>query len=205
LERFGPTRRGGPVFRWLGEDLSLDLVNTVMLVREGGETVDLLAEEAQLQRWLELEGERLGAVGLAIDGQGITELFELREAVRNLFTARAEGERLPAASVTRLNAASAQEPHSPQLNIREDGVAEQSESAVTDVGGLLGATARAAIRLLSESRGAELHLCRAPSCGMFFLGHRRWCCAACGNRARAARHYRRHQVRPDPAPHRLST
>lgn len=164
-----------------------------MVVREGGETVDLLADEAQLQRWLDLEGERLGSVGLKIDGQGITDLIALREAVRDLLTAKVEGERLPAASVTRLNAASARDPHSPQLRIREDGVPEQSESAVTAVGGLLGATARAAIRLLSESRGAELHLCRAPSCGMFFLGHRRWCCAACGNRARAARHYRRHQ------------
>ena len=32
-------------------------------------------------------------------------------------------------------------------------------------------------------------------CGMFFVGARRWCCAACGNRARAARHYRRHAAR----------
>jgi hypothetical protein len=41
VERFGPTRRGGPVFRWLGEPLAIDLANTVMVVREG-QTVDLL-------------------------------------------------------------------------------------------------------------------------------------------------------------------
>ena len=29
VERFGPTRRGGPVFRWLGEPLAIDFANTV--------------------------------------------------------------------------------------------------------------------------------------------------------------------------------
>jgi GNAT superfamily N-acetyltransferase len=56
---------------------------------------------------------------------------------------------------------------------------------------LLGALARSAIAVLSEPPRERLQICRAPSCGMFFLGARRWCCAACGNRARAARHYRR--------------
>lgn len=54
MERFGPTRRGGPVFRWLGEPLAIDLANTVMVVREG-KTVDLLGSADELENWLELE------------------------------------------------------------------------------------------------------------------------------------------------------
>lgn len=191
MERFGPTRRGGPVFRWLGEDLSIDLANTVMVVREGGESVDLLADKTQMQRWLESERERHGIAELEFGAGDFTRLCELRDAVRDLFAASAEGGPLPGAALDCLNAVSAQDPCSPRLCIREDGVAEVRESSGTGIDRLLGMAARAAIRLLCEPERAELHLCRAPSCGMFFLGKRRWCCAACGNRARAARHYSR--------------
>lgn len=196
MERFGPTRRGGPVFRWLGEDLSIDLANTVMVIREGGEAVDLLADEMQMQRWLESERERLGGAELEFGAGDFTRLCELRDAVRDLFTASAAGEPLPAAALACVNSASVQNPCSLRLCIRADGAAEVREPPGAGVEGLLGASARSAIRLLGEPGGAELHLCTAPSCGMFFLGKRRWCCAACGNRARAARHYsRRHGVR----------
>jgi predicted RNA-binding Zn ribbon-like protein len=193
MERFGPTRRGGPVFRWLGEDLSIDLANTVMVVRKGGETIDLLAEEAQMQRWLESVRERLGGAVLDFGDGDFARLCEVRDAVRELFAASVEGEPLPAAALASVNAGSVRDPCSPRLCIREDGVREVREPAGTGVDGLLGASARAAIRLLGEPKGAELHLCTAPSCGMFFVGKRRWCCAACGNRARAARHYDRHR------------
>ena len=182
------------MFRWLGEDLSIDLANTVMVLREGGKAIDLLAEETHLRRWLDLEGERLGGVELEVDAADFTRLCDLRDAVRDLFAASAEGESLPSAALATVNAASGRDPYSPWLCIREDGGAEVLEPSVTGVDGLLGASARAAIRLLGEPAGAELHLCKAPSCGMFFLGKRRWCCAACGNRARAARHYSRQKV-----------
>jgi predicted RNA-binding Zn ribbon-like protein len=196
MERFGPTRRGGPVFRWLGEDLSIDLANTVMVVREGGETIDLLADEAQMRRWLAYEGERLGGAELDLGARGFARLCELRDAVRDLFAASAEDRPLPPEALACVNTASAQDPYSPRLCIREDGVPEVCESCGTGVDGLLGMLARAAIRLLGGPAGAELHLCKAPSCGMFYLGKRRWCCAACGNRARAARHYGRQHGRP---------
>jgi hypothetical protein len=49
VERLGPTRRGGPVFRCLGEPLAIDLANTIMVVREG-EQVHMLADENDLRR-----------------------------------------------------------------------------------------------------------------------------------------------------------
>jgi predicted RNA-binding Zn ribbon-like protein len=166
-----------------------------MVVREGGETVDLFADEAQMERWLAYEGERLGLAELQLGVRGNTRLCELRDAVRDLFAASVESRPLPSEALACVNAASEKDPYSPRLCIRE-GVAEVRESSGGGVGGLLGVSARAAIRLLGEPGGAELHLCKAPSCGMFFLGRRRWCCAACGNRARAARHYSRQRGRP---------
>jgi hypothetical protein len=52
-----------------------------------------------------------------------------------------------------------------------------------------------AVSRLTGPERAPLRICQAPSCGMFFLGSPRWCCAARGNRARAARHYQRTRAR----------
>ena len=43
----------------------------------------------------------------------------------------------------------------------------------------------------------QLRACHAPGCVLYFLKdhpRREWCSTACGNRARAARHYRRHRL-----------
>jgi predicted RNA-binding Zn ribbon-like protein len=196
-ERFGPTRRGGPVFRWLGEPLAIDLANTVMVIREDGDDeVDLLSTPAELERWLCAEGERLQAYEAAAADLG--PIRELRDAVRGLLTAAAEGDEPPQGDLNRVNAASAAAPIAPRLALAGGRAvrAEAVAAGVAPLPGLLGALARAAIELLAETPEAELRICRAPSCGMFYLGARRWCCSACGNRARAARHYRRHRAAP---------
>lgn len=190
MERFGPTRRGGPVFRWLGEPLAIDLANTVMIVREG-ETVDLLSSSEELGRWLELEHSRLGECGFAL--RYLAELRSAREEIRALFTAAAESNALPREPLAAINAASAAAPVSPRLQISDDGSALLTEEPgeIEDLATLLGVFARSALRLIASHERVPLRICGAPSCGMYFTGRRRWCCSACGNRARAARHYRR--------------
>lgn len=185
-ERFGPTRRGGPVFRWLGEPLAIDLANTVMVVRED-ETVDLLAAPEDLRRWLEAERGRLGEY--RFDPADLDEIRALRDATRELLDAAAKRSGLPEQALDRLNAASAGAPVAPQLN-GEFVAAERAEDEAS-IDWLLGTLARSTIALLAGPEREQLEVCRAPSCGMFFVGARRWCCSACGNRARAARHYRR--------------
>jgi len=57
------------------------------------------------------------------------------------------------------------------------------------------ALARASMCFLSGPLRAQLRACTAPRCVRYFVrshGRQRWCCVSCGNRARAARHYRRH-------------
>jgi len=193
VERFGPTRRGGPVFRWLGEPLAIDLANTVMVVREG-QAVDLLATPEELRRWLEAERARLGDCGFAV--AHLEEIGALRDAVRSLLAAAALRATPPPAALERVNAASGAAPMAPQLTAGRDGSLQISEATAGDpLAQLLGRLARSAIALLTGPERVRLQVCAAPSCGMFYLGSRRWCCAACGNRARAARHYRRTRAR----------
>ncbi len=194
IERFGPTRRGGPLFRWLGEPLAIDLANTVMVVREG-EAVDLLRGPADLGRWLAAEGDRV--TGFAVDAEkDLAAVRELRDGVRELLAAGATGERPPAAAVEVVNEACAASPIAPRLAVDRDGTARVEVAQGGGIAGLRAAIARSAVELLAETPSGELRVCRAPSCGMFYLGARRWCCSACGNRARAARHYRRHRGEP---------
>jgi predicted RNA-binding Zn ribbon-like protein len=61
--------------------------------------------------------------------------------------------------------------------------------------------ALALARLAAEAvdllaRPSTLGVCEAPGCVLYFVRdrpRRQWCSAACGNRARVARHYRRHR------------
>ena len=201
-ERFGPTRRGGPVFRWLGEPLAIDLANTVMVVREpespeggAGNVVDLLATPSDLRRWLAAEGGRLA--GYEIDAErDLGAVRDLRDAVRALLLAAAEAKAPPAEAVGLVNEVSAASPVAPQLATSGARLSAQTSGRDRSLAGLLGAVARSAVELLSGPAAGTIRVCRAPSCGMFYLGGRRWCCSACGNRARAARHYRRHRSAP---------
>jgi len=178
------------VFRWLGEPLAVDLANTVMVVREG-DSVDLLQSEQELRRWLALERFRLGRCDFALSH--LSEIRDTREHARSLLGASAAGADLPRRALNRLNALSGEAPISPRLRIAADGEPQLVEepSEPRDIAGLLGAVARSALRLVAASPDAPIRVCGAPSCGMYFLGRRRWCCSACGNRARAARHYRK--------------
>ncbi|MEU6371296.1 CGNR zinc finger domain-containing protein [Streptomyces sp. NPDC046931] len=54
--------------------------------------------------------------------------------------------------------------------------------------------AHCAVRLLGGDQRLLLRACQAPGCVLFFVANRptrEWCSAACGNRARVARHYAR--------------
>jgi predicted RNA-binding Zn ribbon-like protein len=191
--------RGGPMFRWLGEPLAIDLANTVLVVKPG-DVRDLLATREQLTLWLDRQRERLadGDVALAHPA----EVGSLRDAIRRLLAAGAQGRPLPADDVNLVNALSAATATYPQVAVTRGGRARLVERSVTDdrLANLLGRIARSVIELLAGPERDRLRICRAPNCGMFFLANpsrpgQRWCCAACGNRARVAAHYRHHVQR----------
>jgi predicted RNA-binding Zn ribbon-like protein len=74
------------------------------------------------------------------------------------------------------------------------------------VAALLAPVLWSAADLLGAGRLARMRQCANPDCGWLFLdrsksGNRRWCSmSACGNRAKAHRHYQREKSKPRGSP-----
>ncbi len=78
-----------------------------------------------------------------------------------------------------------------QLRLEQDGSVSRVKAGLAEVAGQ-------SIRLLGGDEARELRACCAPGCVLYFVRshpRREWCSVACGNRARAARHYQRVRAR----------
>ncbi|MER5323877.1 CGNR zinc finger domain-containing protein [Streptosporangium roseum] len=192
--------------------LALELASTVRHDGDGG-VADDLATAQGATRWL---GERAGLLagcGVAgafeADDALMDEIVELRQAVRALFAravspapaSPADAHRLMPAdrALALLNAAAARELVAPQLDWPGGALPEaRLLSAERDSGlRIVAALARAAIEFLAGPERERLRACAAPRCVRYFLkehGLQEWCKPSCGNRARAARHYRRQRA-----------
>lgn len=191
--------------------LALEFANTLSGRGEGARSgagdganedangTDLIDSPAALGRWL--EGRRLGDVGEDVLLR-LPEFRALRAAIRGLLTAASAGEPLPHDAVDAVNRASAAVPSSPALFVSDTGapgVAEQT-AACSPTARILAAVASSAIAAIVED-GARVRRCPAPRCARFFIAGRAgqvWCSAACGNRARVARHHARRRTAPAP-------
>lgn len=175
------------------EPPAIELHNTFYAAQ--GELADGLAEPASAAAWIAGLGDRLPRDGTGRTPSG-AELITLRQAVRDVLHAAVE-HRVPSrANVEALNEASARAPHSaaarwhrhhpPQLSNR------YHSTSRADI--VISAIAADAINLVTGPDREQLRACGAPGCVLVFLKQhprREWCSAACGNRARQARHYRR--------------
>ena len=181
-------------YSWLGKELAVDFANTVIVVRPG-EEIDGLVTEADLDRWLELERDRIGAVPGA--GARLRDFRRLRAAVRGLLTAAAAGNELPAVAVVAVNQASAAAPRFVQLRESASVLESRARNRVDEI---LGAIAASAVELVGGPDRELIRICGAPSCGLYFVAGRdrqHWCSPSCGNRARVARHYARRLGKSD--------
>lgn len=192
---------------------ALELASTIRHDGEGGVTDDL-ATTAGTSRWLQTQADHLPAQGIAADEDLRTELIELRQAIRALF-ARAVSPAPPSPTDARqlmpsdkalahLNAVAAREPITPQLTWPPNGTPALHPLSTegTPRTRLLATLARAAIDFLAGPQREHLRACSAPRCVRYFVkahGRQEWCKPACGNRARAARHYQRHHAPPPDA------
>lgn len=192
-------------------DLAVDLVVTIRHDGSGG-VADDLAKPAGLTAWVRDHAARLAVecdmTGFEADTAVLGEVVALRAAIRSLFAeavrpgppSRADAAAsLPdtAIAVDRLNRAAARAPISRQLRRGDPDPATVTHwSPNTDPGDrLLSAAAESAITLLTGPARDRLRACQAPRCVRYFLqdhAKQEWCKPSCGNRARAARHYRRH-------------
>jgi predicted RNA-binding Zn ribbon-like protein len=183
-------RYAGPL---RNEPLALELHNT--LYASGGKSADGLATGASAQAWLDALSHRLPPGG---SGRLPThvELVDLREPVRAALHAVLEGETPSRSSLELINRASAGAPHSPAARWRRGGppVAEIHLHGASRTEVVLAGFAASAIELLTGPDREAMRACGAPGCVLLFLKdhpRREWCSAACGNRARQARHYAR--------------
>ncbi|GII94511.1 CGNR zinc finger domain-containing protein [Sinosporangium siamense] len=187
--------------------IALEFVSTVRADSSG--LVDTLADSDGLARWV-LEH----AAEAAVDRVDVTEfvrleVVELRRAVRALFAravapappSSADADSLPPAreALALVNEAALAAPWARQLDWPAEGRPERRTVAAGRPGAgvrLRAVLATAAIDFLTGPDLAELRACQAPRCVLYFVKehHRQeWCSVACGNRARAARHYRQHR------------
>ncbi|MEW1927857.1 CGNR zinc finger domain-containing protein [Streptomyces sp. NPDC088360] len=194
--------------RWL----ALELASTIRHDGDGGVADDLATIE-DATRWIHEQDGLLPAHiqpgKLTADEDLRQDIVELRGAVRALF-ARAVSPAPPSPADARhlmpaekalahLNTMAAREPVAPQLEWPHEGTpAARLLTAQDDPHISLTATlARATIDFLGGPQREQLRACTAPRCVRYFVkshGRQEWCKASCGNRARAARHYRRHHT-----------
>ncbi|MFB7368885.1 CGNR zinc finger domain-containing protein [Streptomyces sp. NPDC056222] len=198
--------------RWL----ALELASTIRHDGDGGVTDDLATAHGAT-RWIHAQADlltgRVPAGEMAADDDLRVEVIELRRAVRALF-ARAVSPAAPSSADARqlmpadqalahLNTVAARETVVPQMDWLPDagGPTTRLLSAESDPKiRLVAALARAAIDFLSGPQYTQLRACSAPRCVRYFVkshGRQEWCKPSCGNRARAARHYRRQREAGD--------
>ena len=181
-------------FPLLGEPLALDLVNT--RVREGGSTRDLLDDPLALATWLAAQAARVRWAG-AVTPADLKAVRALRDAIAALLAARRVRARPPRAALATVNTALSAPLTPPQLTWRSAGPRMRRSPDAAQRGALLHALALDAATLLTGPNAARVRTCAHPDCMLQFMAlnpRRKWCTASvCGNRARVARHFRRHR------------
>jgi len=175
-------------------DLCLAFANTRYWRGSSAPTEELLTPD-DLLRWVgtaarlptALTGRFEGSDHLLADG------LALREAIYRCFATTAHGGEPAVADLDALNAALTEGPERRRVH-RGGWEAWPSE---TTAAALLAPMLWSAADLLAGGQLARVRQCANPQCGWLFLdsskgGNRRWCSmSACGNRAKAHRHYLR--------------
>ena len=191
-----------------GEPVPILLMNTIWADRTS--VHDGLGTTGALAAWLAAVGGRLFAGGeraaSAVRHDDLDDFRHLRDALRRLAAeiSRDTRSRAVAAApdlglaeaVIALNTASTNAPAAPTLLV------PGWKALLSPVGGTrvpaaaLSAVAGLAVDTFAATGREAVRACQAPGCVLYFVKdhpRREWCSAACGNRARAARHYQRHR------------
>ena len=186
--------RSGEVIPAPDADLCLAYANTRYWRGSATPTEELHGPD-DLLRWAE-KAERLPPAmlqRLAAHTAIFQDAIALRETIHRCFAASASGRAHPDAELAALNTALKEAPARRRVQAGgwDVGVPEPSAAA------LLAPALWSAADLLVGAQLGRVRQCANPACGWLFLdnsksGNRRWCSmSACGNRAKAHRHYLR--------------
>ncbi|NMO55329.1 CGNR zinc finger domain-containing protein [Actinoplanes sp. TBRC 11911] len=185
----------------LGEPLPVELMNTIWADRAGPH--DALSTPSGTAEWLEAIGSRLPELAPEDLDDLRRRLLPLRDALLQLAAKATDDTRwvTPDASSVRravdeVNAAVI--PRAPQLAWAADHPVTEHLRAPSDpAAAVVSHFAEDAVALFGTGESSRLRVCDGPDCGLYFVKNhprREWCSPACGNRVRAARHYRRHRA-----------
>jgi predicted RNA-binding Zn ribbon-like protein len=97
----------------------------------------------------------------------------------------------PRDAIATVNAAARELP-APQLELRDGRLEATARASASPVLAAIAQIAADTIELVTGGAADGLRACNAPGCVLYFIKthpRREWCSVACGNRARAARHY----------------
>ncbi len=181
-------------FLFLADQLALDFVNTEVIER--GQRVDWLTNPGDLAAWIRQAGLASGRRGL-VNPRLLRRAKALRGEIRRMAEALATGRPAPPSVVTAINRALREERTFLELGRAAKGYEVLSRSA----GSVLAPIARSAAELLAAGDRLRVRRCGNPACILHFYDTtrsrtRRWCSmAGCGNRMKAAAHYRRQRER----------
>lgn len=184
-------------FVFLGGNIALDLVNTVLMLR--GKRVDVLRTPQDVAQWWEMaqqvypqlikEQEHTGW-----NEQPVSTLRALREVLRLLFELLAIQHQVNENAVKELNTFLREGYYA--LKVSQTGKVSAVYQAHPGKGSTLVVTiAHAAMSLLTEYDLSRLHACQNSRCILLFYdtsksATRHWCSVDCTNRARSRQHYR---------------
>jgi predicted RNA-binding Zn ribbon-like protein len=179
------------------EPLPVRLMSTIWADADGPH--DDLRTTADVDDWLDAVGvDRAGAHATEAE---LTTARALRDAVR-LLAAHVTADDRPgaaasandvAAALDQVNATAAALP-APRLALRDGRLELGPPGGPSLVTTGLAQVAEQSVALLGGEEAGRLRACYAPGCVLYFVKthpRRAWCSVACGNRVRAARHYRR--------------
>jgi len=187
----------------MSDPLALRFASTIRARRSG--LTDALATPEGLTAWVRDQdlSPYLDTSTFTGDEQIRAEVVALRQAVRSLFAravapeppSRADAANLPPFSeaLALVNATAA--PVLRQLTWQNAWQEQTGPTVDGDQARLLAALANAAIDFFGGPLVQQVRVCPAPRCVLYFLRkhpRQEWCSVACGNRARAARHYHQH-------------
>lgn len=179
---------------YLANNLAIDFVNTVLNQHE--EVTDLLQSNSDLSLWAH-------GAGLNIDTQlesfNLMTALELRTAFKDSFTAKINNHKIPKKSLETVNKHLLNHSVQQILHLENNCYVLQAKNKKLTFSKFLGYLAHEAATLLASPQAEQVKRCCNENCILIFLDtsrshKRRWCSMdICGNRAKAAKHYKKIQ------------
>lgn len=190
---------------FIGDHLALDFANTRAI--RPGSAVDRLPSPDRVATWLHQAGLATAddLHRLRTSPPEARMLFEEALRLRDVTSAVVErfsrGAPIPDLSLELVNRCLEASPTVRRAEVDGRGYSVRDHRHPMGPRGIVAPLAEALAVLLAEGDAKRVRRCRNEQCGLWFYdvsknGSRRWCSMSrCGNRAKAAAHYRRHKAR----------